>query len=205
MPVPTAVKMAKMTVAGWLRANATAVPRNGAEQGVAISVAKRPETRWPATPSRGPVPAARATNWGSGISNSPQRLRQNSTTTTSRKVTKTGFWNWTPQPTAAPAARATTAVPARAQNESTMPAAVARAPPTTAERPWPALLTRPKTLSERTGRTHGMAFKIRPPRTPRASMARRLWPVAGAAGRARAIPSSAGAPDAARSPGACPA
>ena len=59
------MKTAKITGAGWARAKLIAVPRNGAEQGVAIRVANRPEAKWPAIPSRGPAPPRRG-----------QRLRQ---------------------------------------------------------------------------------------------------------------------------------
>ena len=108
------------------------MPRNGAEQGVAISVAKRPDAKWPARPSPAPAlaPASpnRANRAGSGISNRPQRLSENSSTTTVRKATKPGCWNCTPQPMAAPAWRASTAVPASAQKEARIPAVVASAP-----------------------------------------------------------------------------
>ncbi len=60
-----------------------------------------------------------------------------------------------------------------------MPAAVARAPAVTSARPWPALRTRPKTLSERTGSTQGMTFKTSPPRSPRASIQKMPSPAAG--------------------------
>src|SRR5947199_20067 len=139
MPRPRAVKMASTTGPVWARAKLIAVPRNGAEQGVAISVANRPEAKWPAIPSRGPEPARLASDAGNWISNRPQRLRQKRTTITARKATKPGRWNCTPQPTAEPAARAAMAARARAQNEARMPAEVARAPRVTSARPWPAL------------------------------------------------------------------
>ena len=46
-PTPTAVKTVTIVVPGWLSAKPTAVPRKGAEHGVAIRVAKTPEKKWP--------------------------------------------------------------------------------------------------------------------------------------------------------------
>ncbi len=86
-------------------------------------------------------------------------LSEKSTTTTARKATKPGCWNCTPQPTAAPATLASTAAPASSQKENSTPKVVASAPATKWERPWPALLTRPKILSESTGRTQGIRFE----------------------------------------------
>ncbi len=57
MPTAIAVNTAKIMGADWLRANPTAVPRKGAEHGVAISVAKSPEARCPGRPCFGPESA----------------------------------------------------------------------------------------------------------------------------------------------------
>ena len=98
----------------------------------------------------------------------------NSSTTTVRADTKAGFWNWMPQPTAAPADRAMTAAVARSRNETRMPVAVARLPATTAPRPPSALFTSPTIFSDRTGSTQGIALRIRPPRNARRMKPRKL-------------------------------
>ena len=46
-PMPTAVNTRTIMAAGWLSAKPTAVPRKGAEQGVAIRVANTPEKKCP--------------------------------------------------------------------------------------------------------------------------------------------------------------
>ena len=202
MPTPRARNTTITTGAVCARAKPIAVPRKGAEQGVAIRVANRPEKKWPAIPSRAAVPSSRASARGSGISNSPHRLRQKSTTTTARKATKPGCWNCTPQPTAAPAARKETAASPSARKEARMPAEVARAPRTTSARPWPALRTRPKSLSESTGSTQGMALRMSPPSTASSSVRARL---PAGFGTGAAVGAAAGAGAAAAGPLPSPA
>ena len=50
MPLATAANMARITPDDWLNAKPSAVPRNGAVQGVASSVAKTPWKNEPARP-----------------------------------------------------------------------------------------------------------------------------------------------------------
>jgi hypothetical protein len=130
-------------------------------------------------------------------------LSENSTTTTARKATNGGCWNCTPQPTAAPARDASTATSARAQNDARMPAVVARVPKSSCERPSPALLTRPKSFSDSTGSTQGMALRMKPPTTASNSMPSRPpeapppadgWPAAGPAPPANQSPFAAAPP-----------
>ncbi len=93
MPQPTAVKTTKIIAGLWLSPKPTAVPRKGAEQGVASRVANRPAVKWPARPSPPEICVQPAMRAGSGTSKSPHRLRLKSVTTRVRKTTKTGSWN----------------------------------------------------------------------------------------------------------------
>ncbi len=57
-----------------------------------------------------------------------------------------------------------------------MPAAVARLPVVSARLPPSALFISPNTLSDSTGSTHGIAFRISPPRKPRSTNHRKPRP-----------------------------
>ena len=169
IPVPIAPNIAAVVPESCVSAKPSAVPRKGAEQGVAISVAKKPVTRWPASPSDGPDEPTFASDPGRWISNSPHMLSVKRRITTASAPTKSGSWNWIPQPTATPAARAPIAAPASSRKERMIPAAVARLPVVRARLPPSALFISPKTLSDSTGSTHGIAFRISPPRKPRST------------------------------------
>ncbi len=111
-----------------------------------------------------------------------------------RKATKPGCWNCTPQPIAAPAWRARMAVPASAQNETRMPAVVARAPMRIVRVDFPEACTRPKSLSDRIGSTHGMPLRMKPPSSASSRIAGRERAGAGLVGlgRGRSRPTSRG-------------
>ena len=90
-----AKKMATMVWEDWLSANPKAVPKNGAEQGVARSVAKSPDTKWAGKVSWYPYVVAKwPTQRGVLISKTPQRFSAKRRTTIMRNVTNTGFLNY---------------------------------------------------------------------------------------------------------------
>ena len=163
--------MVKISAGPRDRAKPTAVPRNGAEHGVASSVAKPPERKCPARPrTRLAPPPTLASHRGSPTSKNPHRLQANSATIRIMAMRNQDCWNWMPQPTAMPAALTHTSAPARSRNETTMPAAEAKKLRLTARRsppPWP---TTPRSLIERTGSTQGMRLRISPPSTARTRM-----------------------------------
>ncbi|MYH11031.1 MAG: hypothetical protein F4143_13210, partial [Gemmatimonadales bacterium] len=74
IPVPIAPNMAAVVTESCVSAKPSAVPRKGAEQGVAIRVAKNPVTMCPASPSDGPAEPTFASVPGRWISNSPHKL-----------------------------------------------------------------------------------------------------------------------------------
>src|SRR6266478_4939554 len=67
--------MSKMTVADWVKAKPRAVPRNGAVQGVASTVAKTPWKNEPTSPCIDPS-AATARRLAAGRFNDHQHQRQ---------------------------------------------------------------------------------------------------------------------------------
>ena len=171
--MPSARNIPSITPALPARAKPTAVPRNGAEQGVASRVAKAPVTKCPARLSSGAVrlEAALATKRGSGTSKSPTRWQAKIVTRTAIAAMKAGSWNWTPQPIERPAAFTAMSAPAMTRNETTMPAAVARNPARTARGARPPWLTTEMNFRLSTGSTQGIRLRIRPPISATPSMA----------------------------------
>lgn len=93
MPMPSAMNMPHSTGSDAASAKATAVPRNGAEHGVASSVANAPCQKWPLRPC--PLWVAsdvfrsdERRRW-----NRPNRLALNSSVTSTIKPINHGFWN----------------------------------------------------------------------------------------------------------------
>ena len=72
---------------------ATAVPKKGAEHGVASSVAKAPSAKLPFKPPRFCVARRVVMAEGRLISNRPSRLAVNSAVTITIKLINHGFWN----------------------------------------------------------------------------------------------------------------
>ncbi|SSN09971.1 Uncharacterised protein [Klebsiella pneumoniae] len=100
MPIPMAKKMPHSSGRGATSATDTAVPRNGAVQGVASRVAKAPCQKWPIKPLPPRVARKVLALEERRISNSPNKLALNSTITSAIAPINHGFWNWMPQPSA---------------------------------------------------------------------------------------------------------
>ena len=143
----------------------TAVPTKGAEQGVASKVASIPAPKSDSNPGdelrAGIIFAAKAGVRNVNISNSDRVKSPIITAITPRKI---GFWNWIPQPICAPAKRNAARLAARIRKELIMPAAEAKNRRLIRLRVAPANWITDATFSDRTGNTHGMKFKITPPR-----------------------------------------
>ena len=115
-------KIRTMVSAEPANAKPTAVPRKGAEQGVASTTANRPSRKL----RRAPVvcsPRRAAPPTSKLISNTPKRLSANATSTIAMADTKSGDWNWNPQPTWPPAARTASTAPASTTMEVRIPSA----------------------------------------------------------------------------------
>ena len=86
-----------------------------------------------------------------------------------------------PQPIVEPAALSATNAPAMAAKEASTPSAVTRRPRRTRRRSSPAWLATASNLSDSTGRTQGIAFRISPPRRamPMIEMSRAASPDGG--------------------------
>src|SRR5512140_938625 len=99
IPNATVVKMSRIIHHGCANANPSAVPKNGAVQGVARIVANTPSQNEAAYPFPSPVCFATAAltpvtaTPGSLISNTSKRLRPNANTTTDIAMTNRGSWN----------------------------------------------------------------------------------------------------------------
>ena len=113
-------------------------------------------------------------------SKTPKRFKARRKKRNERKTTNAGDWSWKPQPTCWPMDRKARRSPASAQNEAMTPAAKT-SPWILVWRGWaPACLMKPRTFRDRTGRTQGMRFRMRPPRNANARAAGN--PVVGAGG-----------------------
>src|SRR6266550_1618221 len=161
--------MRRIVQPDWVKAKPSAVPRNGAVHGVARTVAKSPwkndpASCWPLVEESKP----RVTPCGSEISKTPNKLSANTRTMTLKARTKYGFVNWKPpQVISRPAAFSAIKSSARPMNQAKMPAAKAIPLRKIFCRLWPACWMNPKILSEMTGSTHGIRFKMIPPRKPK--------------------------------------
>src|SRR5262249_35307799 len=94
MPAATAMNIDKMIAGAWVNAKPSAVPRNGAVQGVASTVANTPWENEPSKSLRSLVESnPRVTDCGNEISNTPKRFSANTRTITLKTRTKYGFVN----------------------------------------------------------------------------------------------------------------
>ncbi|SSW85541.1 Uncharacterised protein [Klebsiella pneumoniae] len=93
MPTPSIRKISHRACSGAPRAKATAVPRNGAEHGVASSVANIPSQKLPPIPDPPAVASRPAAAEGSSISNAPNRFSANRKVTATIRPINHGFWN----------------------------------------------------------------------------------------------------------------
>ena len=80
--MPSAVKTTKISPVWRDKAKPTAVPKNGAEQGVASNVANIPDRKWPPKLSDLPTPPKPLNAEGNLTSNQPHRLKANKETMT---------------------------------------------------------------------------------------------------------------------------
>src|ERR1700720_4120798 len=169
MPAATATNIDKITAGDCVNANPRAVPRNGAVHGVASTVAKRPWKNEPKSSLRSAVESKRLVMvCGSEISNTPKRFRAKTSTMMLSPRKKYAFVNWNPpQVTSRPVSLSAIRSNARAMNHAKMPAVKARPLRRIFFRLCPACLMKPKILSEITGSTHGIKFKMKPPMKPK--------------------------------------
>ena len=141
-----------------------AVPRKGAEQGVLKSTRSAPVKKAPASPALCPAASILVVAFhGSQISKTPKKLMANAVRITTMKAMKPALWNCMPQPAEPPPALTAATTAAKIQKLHKMPAVVA--PPKARSRPRlsPACLIKLNSLSESTGSTHGIRFRIIPP------------------------------------------
>ena len=145
--------------------NPMAVPRKGAEHGVLKRTSSAPVKKAPAKPALWPASSIFVVApHGSHTSNTPKKLMANAVRITTMKAMNPALWNCMPQPADPPPALTAATTAASAQKLHKMPAVVA--PPKARSRPRlsPACLIKLKSLSESTGNTHGIKFRIIPPR-----------------------------------------
>ena len=164
-PNPRKVKTTAMSITRPASANAIAVPRNGAEQGVAMTAPKNPVAKsapYPAVPPAFINRVVRAA--GKENSNSPNRFAVNRPRIRSIRTRNVGLWNWSPQPTATPIFCNAKRTAASAHIKTMTPAAAAKKPALTWALPRPSDFRAEDNLIDRTGSTQGMAFRIKPPR-----------------------------------------
>lgn len=138
MPRPRVAKISTISAGPRASANPTAVPTNGAEQDVAIKVAKAPAAKASSIGLRGRTPAAAAAKPGMPIGSTPHKLAANKVVTVAMPARNHGCWNWMPQPTAAPASLRPISTTAMARKLPTTPEAVASRPNRTRRRSAPA-------------------------------------------------------------------
>lgn len=142
-----------------------AVPSNGAEHGVLRSTSSAPVKNAPPRPALRPASSMRVVALpGSQTSNTPKKLMANAVRITTMNAIKPALWNCIPQPAAPPPALMTLMMVARIQKLTRMPAVVESPSAKSLARDSPACLMRLNSLSESTGRTHGIKFRMMPPR-----------------------------------------
>src|SRR4029079_13856215 len=89
MPAATATNIARMIAADWVKANPSAVPRNGAVHGVASTVANTPWKNEPSRSLRSLVESKLCvTDCGRETSNTPKRFSANTSTITLKTENK---------------------------------------------------------------------------------------------------------------------
>ena len=126
----------------------------------------------PATPALWPASSILVVALhGSQISKTPKKLMANAVKMTAMKAMKPALWNCMPQPADPPPALTAATTAAKIQKLHKMPAVVA--PPKVRSRPRlsPACLIKLNNFSESTGSTHGIRFRIIPPRKAKSSSA----------------------------------
>src|SRR5262245_22610809 len=113
----------KTVTAGLLNANAIAAPKNGAEQDVAKTVARRPLKNAPAPPCfEARVVAAVRVPDPRETSKTPKRFSAMSVTNVVIATRKKGFPNWKPQPAPFPAVCKATTINAKTRKDERTPA-----------------------------------------------------------------------------------
>jgi hypothetical protein len=161
-PIAITVKMRNDCAVESASAAPSAGARNGAEQGVATTVARIPVKKEPASPdficSSPPTAVAARPN-----SNTPLMFSAKTSIPAARANTKAGDCSWNPHPSCSPLARSAASTPASVQNESKTPPVNTRPCATTLPRSPPAWFTKPRILIPSTGNTHGIRFRIIPP------------------------------------------
>ena len=150
---------------GLASAKLTAVPTSGAEHGVARRVTRNPlEKSAPNLLLLLPPAEIWLMPAGSGTVILSNRDKLNSTITTDMKHRKYGFWNWVPQPMLCPASCTKISPAARTAKLVRMPAVVASIRRRIVMRSCPPISAMLASLIVSTGKTHGITFKIIPPR-----------------------------------------
>ena len=156
-----------------------AVPSSGAEQGVLKSTSRAPVKKAPAIPAFWPAASILVVAFhGSQISKTPKKLMAKAVKSTTMKAIKPALWNCMPQPADPPPALTAATTAASTQKLTRIPAVVA--PPRVRSRPRlsPACLIRLNSLSESTGSTQGIRFRMIPP--TKAKKSRSAIPAEGA-------------------------
>ena len=161
-PSAKAVKIKKPAARDIVDAANSAVPMNGAEHGVATTVAMTPVTKDPRSPDDLTLPPAAVSD--APISKTPNRLSPKRNRNIAMIATNGGFCIWNPQPAAVPAACSPNQITATTQNDTTTPAANTRPCILIFALSSPACSTKPRILIDNTGNTHGMRLRISPPK-----------------------------------------
>ena len=155
----------------------------GAEQGVAITAANIPVVKSPPHPPLPPIFAMPViAPCPIFTANRPSILAANSTTNAIISARNVGFWNCMPQPTVTPAARSAITTPARPRKNTNTPAADARKPPRTRPTDLSRACSALASLSDSTGRTQGIMFRISPPSSAISNTPQIADPTAGGVG-----------------------
>jgi hypothetical protein len=102
-------------------------------------------------------------------------------------VTNIGDWSWKPQPIRSPAARSAINVPATTANDTSTPPVYAAPCHRMALREALACWTRPRAFTDRTGSTHGIRFRTRPPASASTSASQTDTPAVAVPGVARTL------------------
>ncbi len=134
---------------------------NGAEHGDATTTASAPDS---ASLRSGFFAFHDATDEGTNwrTSKTPDRFSASTKNSTASSAIVAGDCSWNPQPSCAPAARNAISAPASNQNDTMTPAPNA-SPWCRAAAPLSRCAAKPRTLSDRTGNTHGIRLRRSPP------------------------------------------
>ena len=167
----------------------------GAVQGAATTTARIPVKKAPTPPGRrasgpDPAPCRPAPMW-----KTPDRFRATASISRASPAVTGGDCSWKPQPTASPAARSASRTPASSRKVVSTPARKARPSRRAWRGSWAAVASDAAFIA-RMGKTHGIRFRISPPRTANSSACRKTSgrkPASGPAGPASTT--AARAPD----------